>query len=63
MAVASTDFEANRVLKLVRNNRILRKAYEKHHPSDNRNDAALKSIFNALIVGDKQFMQLYEQTK
>jgi hypothetical protein len=61
--MAVTDFEPNRVLKLVRNNRILKKVYDKHHPSDNRNDAALKSIFNALIVGDKQLMSLYEQTK
>lgn len=57
------EFNADRVLKLVRSNRLLGKAYEKHHPRDNRNEAALKSIFNALVVGDNHFMSLYENTK
>lgn len=57
------NFNADRTLKLVRSDKILRKVYGKRHPGNNRNDATLRSIYNALIKGDKAMMALYIQTK
>jgi len=56
-------FNADRVLKLVRNDRELNKIWQKVHPQDNRNNSALRSIYNAMILGDRKYMELYVQTK
>lgn len=58
-----TEYNADRVLKLIRSDKVLRKVYEKRHPKGNRNEAALKTIFNALIKTDKKWMEQYSLTK
>ena len=61
--MTETDFHPDRVLKLVRSDKQLSKLYAKRHPGGNRNEAVLRSMFNALIKSDNKWMQLYEQTK
>lgn len=57
------DFHADRVLRLVRDNTILRKVYARHHPKGDKNEAVLRSVFNALIKDDSKMMALYQLTK
>jgi len=57
------EFHPDRVLRMVRNDKVLQKIWQKVHPQDNRNNAALRSIYNALIVGDRKYMEIYSQTK
>lgn len=61
--VDATAFNADRTLKLIRSDKGLSKLYNKRHPGGNRNEAVLRSMFNALIKGDKNWMIKYEQTK
>lgn len=57
-----TEFNLERVQKLVSSNSILKNAYERTTRRSNRGEASYKAIFNALIKKDKGFMALYEQT-
>lgn len=59
----NTEFNADRVLKLVRSDKILQKLYAKHHPKGDRNEAVLKSIYEALIKGDQSWLNKYESIK
>jgi hypothetical protein len=58
----TTEFDLERVKKLVQSNNILRGAYERTTRRSNRRDASYQAIFNALIKNDKGFMELYEKT-
>jgi len=59
----SPEFNPERVFRLVSHNRLLKKAYAKRHPDNEKNEETLLSIFNALIVGDKQLCELYAKTQ
>jgi len=63
METPEQEFHPDRVLRMVRNDKVLQKIWQKVHPQDNRNNAALRSIYNALIVGDRKYMEIYTQTK
>ncbi len=63
METPEQEFHPDRVLRMVRNDKVLQKIWQKVHPQDNRNNAALRSIYNALIVGDRKYMEIYSQTK
>ncbi len=63
METPEQEFNPDRVLKLVRSDKALQKIWQRVHPHDNRNNAALRSIYNALIVGDRKYMEIYVQTK
>ncbi len=56
-------FNADRVLKMVRGDKALRQIWQKVHPHDNRNNAALLSLYNSLILGDRKYMEVYSQIK
>jgi len=56
------EFDSERVFRLVSHNRLLKKAYGKKHPNNEKNEDTLRSIFNALIVGDSQLTELYSKT-
>lgn len=57
----STDYDRARALKLVRSHKILKKVWDKVPPRQNQ-DAALESIFNALVAPDREMMDLYAKT-
>jgi hypothetical protein len=63
METPEQEFHPDRVLRMVRNDKALQKIWQRVHPHDNRNNAALRSIYNALIVGDRKYMEIYVQTK
>jgi len=63
METPEQEFNPDRVLRMVRNDKVLNKIWQRVHPQDNRNNAALRSIYNALIVGDRKNMDTYTQTK
>jgi hypothetical protein len=63
METPEQEFNPDRVLRMVRNDKALQKIWQKVHPQDNRNNAALRSIYNALILGDRKNMEVYIQTK
>lgn len=62
MEMTDTDFNLERVQKLVQSNSILKNAYVRTNRRTNRGEASYRAIFNALIVRDKSFMTLYQQT-
>jgi hypothetical protein len=60
--MTTEDFNLERVKRLVNGNSILKRVYENTNRRSNRGEASYRAIFNALIVRDKVFMALYQQT-
>ena len=58
--MASDDFNADRALKLIQQERILKKVYDK---STQKKEVAIFSIFKALILPDRAMMAKYRQTQ
>ncbi len=56
-----TEFNLERVKKLVSENSILRGAFERSNRKSNRGEESYKAIFNALIKNDRGFMEQYQR--
>jgi hypothetical protein len=56
-----TDFNLERVKKLVSQNSILKGAFERSTRKSNRGEASYRALFNALIKNDRGFMEQYQR--
>jgi len=60
--ITSEDFNPERVQRLIKNNKILHKAYLRQTKGKKGGPEVLKVLFNALIRPDRNFMEEYQKT-